>query len=218
MKKLDRFLPATQKLSHNALWTFLKKYETVILKPFSGKQGNGVIQVTLLDEGLFLIQNEDRKFIMGGKKATFNQLKLMTCSQNYLVQRRIALAEIEHRPMDIRVMVRRKKQLPWKVTGMVAIVAEDGYIVTNVSRTVLPVDQAIEQSLMKPVPTQKIVQKITNLCLLAAKQIGHYYPSQNKIGFDIGIDHYAKLWIIEANFKPSMQPFVLLKNNRMDQP
>lgn len=34
-----------------------------------------------------------------------------------------------------------------------------------------------------------------------------YYPSQNIICFDIGLYQDAKVWIIEANFKPSMKPF-----------
>lgn len=217
MKRLDHHLPATEKFSQQALWDFIEKYGTVILKPLLGYSGYGIIQVSALEKDRYVIQNENRKFIFDGKQSTFRQLKKMTRARKYLIQRRIPLAEIRNRPMDVRVMVQRTEQLPWKITGMLAKVAEHGYVVTNVSSFILPVKKAIEQSLMKPIPIQETIKKIEKVSLLAAKQLSSFYPSQNMIGLDIGLDHDGRVWIIEANFKPSLQPFLLLKKKSMYQ-
>lgn len=213
-KKLIRYLPETKIFSQKALWDFIEKYGTVMLKPYLGKSGYGIIQVSSLEEDRYVIQNENRKIIMDGKQAIFDQLKKMTRLQKYIVQRRICLTEIDKRPFDIKVIVQRKKQLSWKVTGMLAVVAEKDYVVTNVSRTILPVNKAIAQSLLEPTPAKTLLKSIKKICLLAAKQLGDYYPSQDVIGFDIGLDHDAKVWIIEANFKPSKKPFTILKKGK----
>ncbi|MDQ8739113.1 YheC/YheD family protein [Paenibacillus sp. LHD-38] len=213
-KKFDRYLPETQRFSRKSLWDFMRKYGTVMLKPYLGKSGYGIIQVSPLEENRYVIQNENRKIILDGKRAFLGQLKKMTRHSKYIVQRRICLAEIDKRPFDIKVLVQRKKQLSWKVSGMLAVVAERDYVVTNVSRTILPIKKAIAQTLLKPTPTKKLLKSIIKVCLLAAKQLSDYYPSQNIISFDIGLDHNAKVWIIEANFKPSKKPFLILKKGK----
>ncbi|GAA4849963.1 hypothetical protein GCM10023310_30530 [Paenibacillus vulneris] len=211
--KLDRYLPETQSFSRKSLWEYMRKYGAVILKPYHGKSGYGIIQVSPLEENRYVLQNENKKIVLDGKRAVFGQLKKMIRQSKYLVQRRICLAEINKRPFDIKVLVQRKKQkqLLWKVSCMLAVVAERDYVVTNVSRTILPVKKAIEQTFLKPTPTHKLIKSIKKVCLLAAKQLSDYYPSQSIIGFDIGLDHNAKVWIIEANFKPSKKPFLTLK-------
>lgn len=211
MNELEPFLPATQKFRKRVLWDFIDKYGKVMLKPYLGHSGRGVIQVSRLEENRFAIHIENKKIIVDGKRSVSDQLEKLTNARRYIVQRRISLAEINKRPFDIRVMVKRKKQSPWKVTGMFAKVAERDYVVSNVSGTLLPVEAAIEQSLMKPVPTQKLLKRIKKVCLTASKQLGNVYAAQNIIGFDIGLDHDANVWIIEANFKPSLRPLILLK-------
>ncbi len=94
---------------------------------------------------------------------------------------------------------------------MFAKVAEEGYMVTNVSSQIILVKTAIEYSNIEPVSTPYLIKKVRRVCLLAAKHLGFHYPLQNIIGFDIGLDGNAHVWIIEANFEPSMKPFGLLK-------
>lgn len=182
-----------------------------MLKPCIGNYGIGIIQVSRLDEDRYAIQTENIKMIMVGEQAAWDQIEKMVQNRNYIVQQRIPLAQIEKRPFDLRIVVRRKKRnASWIVTGMFAKVAEEGYVVTNVSSQMIPVDQAIEYSYMKSNSTQKLIKKINKICLSAAKHLSVYYPT-NIIGFDIGLDYDAHVWIIEANFKPSMKPFLLIK-------
>lgn len=212
-ERLKRYLPETKRFTRKSLWFFIRKYCTVMLKPYNGKSGYGIIQVSQLEEDRFAIRHENRQIIMDGKRAVLKQLQKMTGLQKYMVQRRICLAEIEKRPFDIKVIVQRKKRLSWKATDMIAVVAEKDYVVTNVSRTVLPVKQAVALSLLKQVRARTLLRKMKDICLMAAKQLGDQYPSQNIIGFDIGLDRDSKLWIIEANFKPSMKPFLMLEKD-----
>jgi len=211
-RKLSRFLPETRRFSRKALWESIEQYGNVMLKPYHGKSGYGIIQVTPLEKNRYAVQEENKIIIMDGKITVFTQLKKMTRLQKYMIQRRVHLAEIDKRPFDIKVLVQRnRKQFPWKVTDMLAVVAEKDYVITNVTTTILPVKSAITQSLLKSAPKRTLIKSIRKVCLLAAKQLGRYYPSQNMICFDIGLDHDTKIWIIEANFKPSQKPFIILR-------
>lgn len=211
-KKLEPFLPTTQKFSEQALWNLMGRYGAVVLKPNRGHSGIGVIHLFQLEADRYAIQMENQKIILDGRTATIGQLENMTHSRKYIIQRRIRLAEIDSRPFDMRIMVqRRNSQWPWRVTGMLAKVAEKGYLITNVSTTVLPVRQAIEHAYIRRTSTQPLIKKIKSVSLLAAKQLGKNYPCQNRIGLDIGVDAEGNVWIIEANFHPCMRSYRLMK-------
>jgi len=211
-KKLEPFLPATIIFSEQGLWNFIRKYGTVVLKPNRGHSGKGVIHLFRLEEDRYAIQMENRKIILDGKEATFGQIGEIIHSRKYMIQRRIVLAEIDTQPFDLRIMVQRNKShSPWRVTGMMAKVAEKGYLITNVCTKVLPVKQAIELSYVRPASTHSLIQKIKKVSLWAAKQLGSTYPRQNRIGLDIGVDAEGNVWIIEANFHPCMRSYRLMK-------
>ncbi|WP_339158158.1 YheC/YheD family protein [Paenibacillus sp. FSL W8-0186] len=215
---LAPYLPATQRFTRRNLWQFIAKYGTVMLKPTLGHSGYGIIQVSRLEKYRYALQKEDRKIILDGKQAVYEQIDKMILDQSYLVQQRIPLAQIEKRPFDIRVVVSRaNKDTARKIKGMFAKVAEEGYVITNVASQVIPVKQAIESSNLKPDSIQKLIRKIELVCLVAARYLCSFYPSQNMIGLDIGLDRDAQVWIIEANFKPSMKPFLLLKRRSEPQ-
>ncbi|KRE33942.1 YheC/YheD family protein [Paenibacillus sp. Soil522] len=226
-KKLVPFLPATLRMTKQALWELIDKYGTVMLKPCVGHSGYGVIQVCKKKNDQLEIHAKYKKVTLDGKKQTFNalkkgirnykyfvqhRLKKGIRSYKYIVQRRIPLAEITNRPFDLRVMVQRKKHSEWKVTGMLAKVANEGYVITNVTNTILPAKKAIQQSSIKISSWQELLPKIHKISLQAAQRLGDFYPFQRTIGFDIGLDHKAKIWIIEANFAPSTRDFLLLKD------
>lgn len=47
------------------------------------------------------------------------------------VQQKIKLAKIDGCPFDIRIVVQRRKNAPWTVTGLLANRANEGYIIAN---------------------------------------------------------------------------------------
>lgn len=214
-KKLVPFLPATRRMTKQAFWEFIGKYGTVILKPCVGHSGHGVIQVCSKENGQYEIHAEYINVTFEEKERMYSILKKGIRSRNYIVQRRIPLAKINERPFDLRVMIQRKKDSTWKVTGMVAKVAHKGYVITNVTTTILPIKKAIQESSIKIDYQQELLSNIHDVSLQAAKRLGDVYPFQRTIGLDIGLDEKGKIWIIEANFKPGISPFLMLKNKTM---
>ena len=202
--ELASTLPETQWFTEHALWDFIGKYGSVILKPSGGGGGAGVMRVTAQRNNLYEVHAGNKQTVCKGQAATLTFVK-QRMNRPYLVQRRILLATVNNRPFDLRVVVQRHGDSPWQVTGKLAKVAGKGFIVTNVGRsngTVLTVRQAIQQSQLHPFSAQEMISRVERIALLAAVYLSREYPEIRMIGLDMGFDQKGNVWIIEANFRP----------------
>lgn len=208
-ERIREHLPQTSLFTPDTLWQYLEQYAAVMLKPTGGGGGAGVIQVSQQEDDQFRIHAGNQKRVVVGRKATLAYLRSLFRPKPYLLQPRIPLGRINGRPFDLRVMLQRRKGMPWKVTGWLAKVAGPGYVVTNIARShgrVLPLRTAIEQSTIKR-PALEILPDVRQVALMTAQRLGSVYPSLRIIGLDMGIDEDGKPWIIEANFRPALSLF-----------
>lgn len=210
-------LPETHRLTGRNLWELLEKYGKVIVKPIRGRLGRHVLQVSLVDEDLYEIHHENRRITLTGRAKTYSHIQKKHLALPCLVQQKISLATIDGCPFDLRVMVQRKKQSSkWVITGKMARVAQKGYIITNVIQSILPVDTAIQNSILKGNPVENsLPATIDMISLRAARRFTAFYPKCRIIGFDLGIDQSGKVWILEANFHPMLFFFRWLEDKTM---
>jgi hypothetical protein len=220
-KEISGHLPETQKLTKSSLWNFMKNHGDIIVKPNSGRRGRGVIRATSIGKDAYKIHTENIRKIVHGKERTYRYIKGTTGSRSYIVQRRIPLATVDKRPMDVRIIVQRKKNSDtWKVTANIIKVAGEGYIVTNIKRskgTVLPIKSALRKSSLKDHSERALVSKVKRVALQSAKELSKLYPHHRIFGFDMGLDREGRAWIIEANRFPMMSHFRKLKDKTMYQ-
>ena len=216
-KELVAHLPETQLFTEDMLWQFLDKYNQVIVKPSRGSRGFGVIQVTSLGNDQYEIHAENSKKTIKGRKETYEYL-IGQCfkKKRYIVQQKIALATINGCPIDLRVMVQRKKgSLEWVVTGKLVKVANRGFIVTNLAKAILSVEQAFPMSSIKDYSLDSLLTKIDQISIKTSEELMKSFPNQRTIGYDIGMDQNGKIWIIEANFSPMLSLFRRLEDREM---
>ncbi|GGG70200.1 hypothetical protein GCM10010918_26860 [Paenibacillus radicis (ex Gao et al. 2016)] len=162
----------------------------------------------------YRVQNENNAVIMRDTDKVLKWLRKKNRGHGYIVQRRLQLAQIGHKPFDMRIMTQRKKgsASTWSVTGSYAKVAAKGYLVTNVTSRPLPVLKALK---LARIGDRSLLVKTERIALLAAKRLGEHYPKLRQVGFDIGIDKKRRIWIIEGNYKPDLRPFRRLKDSSM---
>jgi hypothetical protein len=217
--QLASHLPETKRMTKNSFWYLITKYGQVILKPNGGSGGVGVIQITDQGNGKYGIHMNRTRITVKGKKRTLAILTRKMGYRKHIVQRRINLVTVEKRPIDIRIIVQRRKNTSeWQVTGEVAKVAGKGYIVTNNTRSkgiLLPISDAIRKSSIRNGSPETLMSDLHQIALLSAQRLLKMYPNKNIFGLDMGLDQNGHVWIIEANKAPSMSHFLKLKDRTM---
>jgi glutathione synthase/RimK-type ligase-like ATP-grasp enzyme len=222
MKRYDEikyYLPDMQKLSRSSFYDFLEKYEDIIVKPNDGRRGSGVYRITALGDKTYRVHKENKQKKIHGMEHTYDYLKEKIGSRKYIVQRRVPLATVDGRPMDVRIIVQRKKYSDtWKLTGKAVKVAGEGYIVTNISRSsgvILPVKKGIQKSSLKDHSYRTLLADIEKIAIRSAKRLSGLYPHHRIFGFDMGLDRDGRVRIIEVNRFPMMSHFRKLKDKDM---
>jgi hypothetical protein len=190
----------------------LERYGKVIIKPSNSSGGSRVIQVSSAGSGRYEVHDGKRTSKVKGREAAYAYALRKTKGGKPIVQRRIALARVNGKPFDVRVMVQKKRNSSWTVTGTLAKIAGPGYIITNTARSngkVVPVSTAIRRSGLQS--GNRIEGKLESTAMKAVRQLHKYYPI-NTVGMDMAVDTKGKVWIIEANFKPAKSLFRKLKD------
>jgi Tubulin-tyrosine ligase family. len=80
---------------------------------------------------------------------------------------------------------------------------------------ILPIEKALQNNCINQFTITKILSEINRVALITATQLEKFYSRSRYIGFDIGLDEKANIWIIEANFKPDIQLFYCLEDKTM---
>lgn len=214
---LHPHLPETALFSEKRLWDFVERFCQVVIKPSLGYGGKGIMQVSQLENDNYEIHHWYKKMVVNSRTEvmdyfTENRSKKM----KYIVQQKIPLSLIDHAPFDLRVMVQRKKGFyAWKVTGCMAKVAANGFIITNAAQKVYPGREALKQLHLEESFIENLIEKINEISLITANHLQNYYRKSRRMGLDIGIDSNGKPWIIEVNLTPSIAMFNLLEDKSM---
>ncbi|RKN79162.1 YheC/YheD family protein [Paenibacillus ginsengarvi] len=210
--RLASALPRTSRLTRRSLNSYLERFGKVIIKPSNSAGGSRVIQISPVGNGRYEVHDGKRTSTVKGRRAVYAYAQRKTKGGKPIVQRRIALARVNGKPFDVRVMVQKKRKSRWTVTGTLAKIAGPGYIITNTARSngkVVPVSTAIRRSGLRP--GSRIKGKLKSTAMKAVRQLHKYYPIDT-VGMDMGVDTKGKVWIIEANFKPAKSLFRKLKD------
>lgn len=211
-------LPDTRVFNEQNFLSMLQLHKAIVLKPTGGALGRGIIKVAALGGQALEIHYNDSKLTVVGAQKAYDRISQKVGTTAYIIQRYIALATVEDRPIDFRVMVQRTKETPWQVTGKVAKIAGHGYFVTNNCQsngTAVPAEEAVARSNINPSKKDSVIQRMDTLAIKAVQLLQRYYPDIVIIGFDIGVDENGSLWLIEANVYPGLSLFRKLEDKTM---
>jgi uncharacterized circularly permuted ATP-grasp superfamily protein len=210
------FLPPTSLYTRTALETFLSKYGTVYVKPSNKHMGKGIMKAWKTQNGYQVVKERGRP-VHASSLAELHQTILQQFeAKRYVIQKGLDVAEIDGRPFDIRVMMMRNGMGRWTYAGMLAKVAGEGSVITNMARGggyVTTVKRALLRSnVLEPA---KIRQMIRNIVTVSHHVCRHFnkYKYSSQIGIDCAVDKNGTLSIIEVNFDfPSHGLFAKLKD------
>lgn len=200
---LRKRLPPTTVLSRNSLSQYLEKYGEVYIKGKNEHTGSGIIKAWKTDTGYRFVKEKGKPADTESISDLFRKVKNGRRRQSVLVQKAIDLATIEGRPFSVRLMLMRDGKRKWQYAGMLAKVAGEGSIISNVRRGggyAATIDYALSKSLnYDDNQIDKMKRKLVRIGYdFIEHAIKHGYRS-HEAGIDLGIDKKGKIWIIEVN-------------------
>ncbi|MCD9025951.1 YheC/YheD family protein [Cohnella silvisoli] len=200
---LYKLLPPTTLLSLNSLSEYLDKYHSVYIKGKNEHTGLGIIKAWKTDDGYRFVKVKGEPVDVRSIEDLYHKLRDGRRGNSVLVQRAIDVAHIEERPFSIRVMLMRDGKEKWQYAGMLAKVAGERSIVTNVRRGggyATTIEDALVKSLgygRERIESVKreLIDDSFKLIRYAMKSDYRSYET----GIDFGIDRKGKIWVIEVN-------------------
>lgn len=215
---IKKYLPQTGRYAADALATYLKRYDTVYVKPSGGSRGQGVLKVWRDGSAIVVHHTTRHPRRFTSVRSAQKYIDDLRGGSAYVIQQGISLARVDGRPFDIRVMM--QKEVPggkWQYSGMVAKVAGQGSVVTNVALShghLITVENALRQSLgWSQTRIKRCTDELIRLGHRAATHFDKYQPYR-EIGFDVAVDTSGRIWLIEENTAPSHPLFAKLKSDQ----
>ncbi len=115
---LQKHLPKTNRYTSQTLVQYLKKFNTVFLKPNLGGGGKGIIKICKnAEQKTFSIRSLKSKRDGLSLSSTMSILQRHLYGKKYLIQQGIDLLSSAGRPIDFRVLF-LKTEMQWKLMGV----------------------------------------------------------------------------------------------------
>lgn len=213
-KEIKPYLPDTAILEDNPkqLKNWVNKYSAVYIKPLYGHKGEGVIKIALNqpDRSSYKVQyrnkEENVNRTLSPTLSIRDELTSSMGKRPYLVQQGIALPIVIDQASDFRVLLQKKDDGQWHMTGLGGRRGAEGSIVTNIYNG----GERIHLSdLLRNDPLSKAerMKEIHTLCLTSAFTLEQHLGMLGEIGFDLCIDRENHLWLLEVNALPAKTLF-----------
>ncbi|WP_342430164.1 YheC/YheD family protein [Neobacillus sp. FSL H8-0543] len=206
---LQPHIPETKIFSKENLVDFIKRHETVFIKPIHGSQGRNIFKL-IKEKDLYSIKSS----ITSKPEEFSNPFRLEDIYQHiqpllnnriYILQQGISLTAYESRGMDFRVLCHKTVNNNWHVTSVVARISAEDEFVSNIARggEILAPLIALG-SLMSKKDAKETLTRMKDLSIETAAALSFQSPGIiGELGIDIGIDQEGNPWLIEVNSKPS---------------
>ncbi|GIO14678.1 hypothetical protein J19TS2_42330 [Cohnella xylanilytica] len=213
-KALARHLPETRLMNARTLKGMLDRYGLAYVKPVVGSLGRGVIKVEKRGRGYRVHAGTSRVRFDSYAKA-YRWILAHKRKRTYLAQRGIRVLRRGGRPVDFRVMIQRRPDRKWEVTGTLARVAHPLKAVTNGSQggTIYSASGLLRAKVGKR-GAKRLVRRFHRLARLTAARLNRV-SGLNELGLDVAVDGKLRTWILEVNSRPDAKPFKLLRNRSM---
>ncbi len=212
-KAVNKYLPATI-LSGGLgdIRSMIAKYGFLFLKISGGSGGRDVFSLEKINKGFLLryyrkgIHLERYASNLSGLQSDLKTV-LGQRTDQVIIQQGIRLIKYNNRIMDLRVLMVKDKDGLWNAVYNQARVAQTGAVITNLSLGGEVMNYSdIYPSLKAKYPGIPADKRIRSICMIIAQYIEKEFGPFGEIGMDIGVDETGKIWLLEANSKPSKLP------------
>ncbi len=214
-KRMLPHLPKTIRYTGNqAAHEFVKKHDTIYMKPVHGSLGLGIVKVANQSDGTltYEIKRPNQAPVSGRASSASDMMKSFRkrlTGRPYVLQQGIPLATYEGRPFDIRILLQRDGTGEWKRTKAFARITKQGDITSNLSSggEAMSMTEVLERIFPNKDKRRRCkaqVQRVSRWVAEAVEQ--NSGKTFGELGVDLGVDPTGHVWVIEVNSKPWKSP------------
>lgn len=201
---LSEFLPKTMLYNWQTIPLLLQAGDPIIIKPRHGHLGHEIYLLKPCNSSWQLLRNSNTPlFTFDNEKEVTSHFLTHFRKSRWLLQDFISGSYWADRIFDLRCLVQRGSLGHWVVTGTLSRIALKGYFVTNMCKTILPVEQVV---------TTASRDKLEDISLRTAQLLHGRLGHLGEISVDFMLDSHEKPWIIEVNGLPAKGLFRYLKH------
>lgn len=217
--KVRQWIPATAKYSTESLAKFMDEFPLVYVKPGNGTGGGSVVRIAR-NKGNWIVWGRKRtgalqKAHLTTRKQVYDWLARWGASQrvrggSFIVQQGLNLELIPNRVVDCRLLIQKNRFNQWELTGIAARIGGPRSPTTNL----LYGDgkaRKFDHFMIDRFGMQKaseIREECVKMAFAVVEAIESRYGPMMEFGMDVGIDTDGRVWLIEANPKPSRDVFL----------
>ncbi|HZH58857.1 MAG TPA: YheC/YheD family protein [Metabacillus sp.] len=201
---LTEYLPTTLKGSIKNLNDALQHMESFFIKPCYSSIGKGIMYVEKeKNDNWYLYEKHTAK--KSWERSLFHSLEIKKVKslfkhRSFIIQERIPLATFQNRPFDLRVIVQKDGTGDWSISGIVAKLAPEGHLITNVGRGG-EIGELQDYYNNYDNSISDITENINTLAIDIAKALEKKWPHISDLGLDIGITKKGTPYFIECNLR-----------------
>ncbi|RFB37834.1 YheC/YheD family endospore coat-associated protein [Brevibacillus sp. VP] len=204
---LRHYLPETKLFRNRAFTDMLNKYDIIYVKPVIGSVGTGVARIEQKPDGYFFYSSQTSESFQNLEELVQFVEKWVN-NKTYIIQQGIPLCKYQDRTFDVRVSIQKDQLHEWKISGMVAKLANLDNKLSNLAQGGSA--EQLEIVLGSLFATQSIpivVRRLQTACFAIVEHLELNEPSLVDLGLDMGIDQFGLPYFIEANVRDQRYSF-----------
>jgi glutathione synthase/RimK-type ligase-like ATP-grasp enzyme len=203
--EVSPYLPDTTPIhTFTKLKRILMKENSIVLKPISGSQGNGIIHLQLLKNEITLQtqkKGEDfhKSFTSLVEFKTFMEKLLQ--ETNFLCQPYLTMQK-GNKPFDIRILMQKDETGQWIEQGRGVRVGKENGLVSNLHNggDVITFEELLKD--FSPQIRSVLLEEIESITKQTPTLLENKFGRLFELGLDIGITKEGAVWLLDINSKP----------------
>ncbi|MFD1739093.1 YheC/YheD family protein [Bacillus salitolerans] len=199
------YLPTTCKIeTYKDLKKAFKQSNSIIIKPISGSQGNGVIKLHMHTTGIELqYQVKDQ---IASKTFTsaldFKEYMKELLRENTYISQPFFTLLLDSCPYDVRILMQKNEHGEWIEQGRGIRKGRENGIVSNLYHggDILPFPAAVNA--WQPSKRKLILEEIESILEYIPSRLEEKFGRIFELGLDIGVTDDGAVWLLDINSKP----------------
>ncbi|USG67178.1 YheC/YheD family protein [Brevibacillus ruminantium] len=216
-ERVKHWIPKTVVYAAGKVKAMLKHHKIVYVKPGNGTGGRSIVKIMAQGDH-FLIRGRNRRLSqvetkLGSVESVEKWIRRWVREQrigdgNFLVQQGLDLELVPDRVADVRLLIQKKGDGEWDVTGSGVRLGPAGSSISNLHGGGKPISfSAFMNKCFGEERALEIHQECQHLAHEVAVVLEQKFGRMMEFGLDVGVDVLGAVWLIEVNPKPGREIF-----------